>query len=83
MNGRCILSASEDIRRVAPYAVNVQVKVEIEPAGSFRRPADLAKVIDILHQANYRGYVALEYEAAEDPQVAVPRYLDQLRELIG
>jgi hypothetical protein len=29
-------------------------------------------VIDIVRQANHRGYVVLEYEASEDPRTAVP-----------
>ena len=30
--------------------------------------------------ANYQGFVALEYEATEDPWVAVPRALKQMKE---
>ena len=71
-----------DIERVAPYAINVQVKVEIQPVGSARQPADLGRIIGILKKAGYRGYVVLEYEAREDPLTAVPRYLDTLRKLL-
>jgi hypothetical protein len=35
----------------------------------------------MLRAVNYRGYVALEYEASEDPKVAVPRHLRALRQL--
>jgi sugar phosphate isomerase/epimerase len=72
-----------DIAKVAPYAITVQVKTEIKPAKSEKQPADLARIIKILRAANYRGYVALEYEAAEDPNIAVPRHLTELRKLIG
>ena len=51
--------------------------------GDTRREADLARVIGILKNAGYRGYIALEYEAKEDPKTAVPRYLKTLRELIS
>jgi hydroxypyruvate isomerase len=44
--------------------------------------ADLARMIGILREAGYRGFIALEYEAKEDPRVAVPRYLNKLRRLI-
>jgi hypothetical protein len=40
-------------------------------------------VVKILKDANFHGYVALEYEAAEDPKTAVPRYVKGLRKLIG
>jgi hypothetical protein len=34
-----------------------------------------------LRDVNYQGYVALEYESAEDPWKAVPPLLQQLQEL--
>ena len=43
--------------------------------------ADLARLIKILRDVNYQGYVALEYEAAEDPWKAVPELLKQLKDL--
>jgi len=72
-----------DLEKIAPYAVNAQVKVEVTPAGKGKESADLARVVKILQQANYRGYLVLEYEAAEDPFEAIPAYLDRLRSLIG
>ena len=44
--------------------------------------ADLARVVKILKDANYRGYLHLEYEGTEDPLVAVPRALKRLKELV-
>jgi hydroxypyruvate isomerase len=38
---------------------------------------------DILRKANYQGYVALEYEAAEDPYVAIPPLLKKLRGILA
>jgi len=72
-----------ELAAVAPYAVNVQVKPEIRRKGKFKEPADLDKVIAILRQARYSGYVVLEYNATEDPKTAVPQYIKQLRKLIG
>lgn len=69
-----------DLARCAPYAVNVQYKSQILRRGrKEKEPADLARVIQILREANYQGYVALEYEAPEDPWDAVPPLLRQLR----
>jgi sugar phosphate isomerase/epimerase len=70
-----------DLEKVAPYAVVAQIKTEISPNG-VRQEADLARVIGILRGSGYRGFVVLEYEAEEDPFVAVPRYLKELRRLI-
>ena len=70
-----------DLEKIAPYAVNAQIKVNVFPNGN-KQPADLARVIKILKAANYRGYVVLEYEAREEPRQVIPGYVKQLRELI-
>lgn len=73
-----------DLAKCAPYAVNVQVKVEMKPKGAKESvPADLPRVMQILRDANYQGWVALEYEAAEDPWKAVPTWLAKLKPLMA
>lgn len=71
------------LAQCAPYAVNVQVKSEIQRRGQKQEPADLARLVKLLRDANYQGYVALEYEAAEDPWNAVPGLLKRLQELFA
>jgi sugar phosphate isomerase/epimerase len=77
------LDPYDEIAQAAPYAVNVQVKTEIRRRGRSKEPADLSKVIGILRDAKYSGYVVLEYNAPEDPKTAVPRYVKTLRSLIS
>lgn len=72
----------KDLASCAPYAVNVQVKAEIQKRGQKKEWADLKREMQILRDANYQGYVALEYESAEDPWTAVPRLLKELKGLI-
>jgi len=72
-----------DLEKVAPYAVVVQVKTELKRPDQKPEEADLKRKIEMLRKVNYRGYVVLEYEAAEDPKTAIPRYARQLRELIS
>lgn len=72
-----------DLALIAPYAVNVQVKTEVEPKGQKKRDADLAKLIGILRDAKYSGYVVLEYEAKPDPMKAIPGHIKELRKLIS
>jgi sugar phosphate isomerase/epimerase len=72
-----------DLVKIAPYAVNVQMKGEVHPRGKANEPADLARLVKILRDANYQGYVALEYESKEEPWTAVPRLLKQMKELFG
>lgn len=72
-----------ELAELAPYAVNVQVKTEISRKGQKKENADLGKVVGILRDARYSGYVVLEYEAPEDPLAAIPRHLKTLRSLIS
>jgi sugar phosphate isomerase/epimerase len=72
-----------DLARLAPYAVTVQIKTEIQRAGMKKEDADLKRLVDILRAAGYRGYVALEYEAAEDPKAAVPQAVAALKKLMA
>jgi len=69
-----------DLAKIAPYAVNAQIKASIAPGGK-NQPADLPRIVDILKNAGYRGFVALEYEEQESPFEAIPKILDQLRPL--
>lgn len=69
-----------DLARCAPYALNVQYKVEMLPRGqTVKAFADMGRIVKILRDANYQGYVALEHEAKEDPWKTVPGWLEKLR----
>ena len=70
-----------DLEQIAPYAINAQVKVKVEVAGE-EQPADLERVVGILKDADYRGYLVLEYEESHDPWETIPRYVAELRDLI-
>lgn len=72
-----------DLAKLAPYAVNVQVKTEITPARKKTEDADIPRLVKMLRDAKYRGYVALEYEAKEDAKVAVPKYLAEMKKLMA
>jgi sugar phosphate isomerase/epimerase len=69
----------KEMERVAPYAVAVQCKTDLTPEGGKKQPMDYDRVVAILRQAKYSGYVALEYEAQEDPKTGVPKAIEQLR----
>jgi sugar phosphate isomerase/epimerase len=69
-----------DLTRIAPYAVNVQVKVSMNPSGGKKEPADFRRLAKILTDSGYRGYIVLEYEEPEDPREACPRHIDELRQ---
>lgn len=71
-----------ELERIAPYAMNAQLKVSVTAAGQ-RQPTDFGRVVNILKQAGYRGYLVLEYEESDQPRERIPVILDQLRELIA
>lgn len=71
-----------DLAKVAPYAVVVQLKTEMQIAGK-KQEADFPRLFGILRDVGYRGYVALEYEAAEEPTIAVPKYVKKLKAMIS
>ena len=70
-----------DLEKIAPLAINAQIKVAIKPAGK-KQPADLKRIVGILKKANYKGFVVLEFEEKEEPREQIPGYLAQLRKLI-
>ncbi len=71
-----------DLAKCAPYAVTAQFKVEMFPKDRPAEAADFPRILKILREAGYRGFISLEYEAKEDPMVAVPRYLTMMRKAI-
>jgi sugar phosphate isomerase/epimerase len=75
-----------DLAKIAPYAINVQLKMEMSPKGSKKgegQPADVPRLLKILRDANYQGWFTLEYEVAADPFGEVPKILEMLRPLLG
>lgn len=70
-----------ELELIAPYAVNAQVKVEIQRSGQ-KVESDLQRVLAILRKVNYSGWVALEYESDEDPLVAIPKWVKRLKPLM-
>jgi sugar phosphate isomerase/epimerase len=69
-----------EMAQLAPYAINVQVKVTVVPADGKRQKADFRRVAQIMADTGYRGYIVLEFEENEEPREACPRYLNEMRE---
>ena len=71
----------QDLEKIAPLAINAQIKVEMGGRGN-EVPADIPRIVKILKDAHYKNFIVLEYEAKEEPKEAIPGYLKQLRKLI-
>jgi sugar phosphate isomerase/epimerase len=65
--------------QLAPEAVLVQAKTYYGGGTWYTLDIDYDRVAEILRQANYRGYVSLEFEGKEDHRTAIPKSLELLR----
>jgi len=72
----------EDIARVAPYAATWQIKESVY-FGNEERRIDLEKIADILHEADFRGYVLVETLGEGDPRVKVKRFFQEVSAVFG
>ena len=72
----------EDIARCAPYAVNWQIKEEVNVSGQERK-TDLKKLVKIWRQCGYRGYLPLETLGEGDPRIKLPRFLEEVQHVLG
>jgi len=79
--GNYYTNAYEELEMAAPRAVNVQIKVEVVRNDGVKIPADLEKFRNILVNAKYKGWIALEYEAKGDPYIEIPIYIRKLKDL--
>jgi L-ribulose-5-phosphate 3-epimerase len=67
------------LQQIAPKTVFVQAKTYHGGGEWYSLDLDYRRVAKILNDVNYRGYVSLEFEGKEDPDVAVPKSLSMLR----
>jgi hypothetical protein len=73
---------------IAPYTVNAQLKVKITRGGRGQQgkaeDADLERVVKMLSDTGYRGYIVLEYEERDvaDRKAAIRGYIERLRKAI-
>jgi hypothetical protein len=62
--------------------LNVQFKADIDNPAGGKMPSDYKRLVQILRDGGYQGWVALEYESA-DPAGTVPKHLKILKELMA
>ena len=67
------------LAKMAPKTVYVQAKTYAGGGLWYTLDLDYDRIAAILRKANYRGYVALEFEGKEDPRTGVPQGLAVLR----
>jgi len=72
----------EEIARLAPYACTWQIKENVYRNGE-REKTDVEKIVEILRDARYRGYIPLETLAPGDPREKLPLFLDEVRRALA
>src|SRR5262245_20893971 len=63
-----------ELARIAPYSVNAQIKAKVGG-----KPADFKRLAKIMQDANYRGYIVLEYEEPGNVREECARYMNEIR----
>jgi len=71
-----------EIAAVAPYAATWQIKENLYARGKEEK-TDLKKIVRIVREAQYRGYLPLETLGEGDPRVKVPRFLGEFRKALS
>jgi sugar phosphate isomerase/epimerase len=69
-----------EIEKIAPRAAYVHFKTYYGGGEYYTLNLDYKRIAKILRAANYRGYVSLEMEGKENPESAVAKSLDVMRE---
>ncbi|HWB08462.1 MAG TPA: sugar phosphate isomerase/epimerase family protein [Pirellulales bacterium] len=70
----------DKLEQLAPLAVLLQAKTYYGGGEWYALDLDYPRIAAIMRRHNYRGYVSLEFEGKEDPDLAVPKSLTLLRE---
>jgi len=77
--GNFLESPYEKLKMIAPKTIFVQAKTYFGGGEWYTLELDYKRIAAILREVNYAGYISLEFEGKEDPDVAVPKSLEVLR----
>jgi len=77
--GNFLKEPYEDLRMLAPYAVLVHAKTYYGGGEWYTLDLDYDRIAEILAEANYSGYVSLEFEGKENPETGIPKSIALLR----
>lgn len=73
----------DKLKQIASKTVYVQAKTYYGGGEWYTLDLDYKRIAKILQDANYTGYVSLEFEGKENPDLAVPKSIAMLREAFG
>ena len=70
----------EKLEQIASKTVVVQAKTYYGGGEWYTLDLDYSRIAKILKKVNYSGYISLEFEGKEDPNIGVPKSLNLLRD---
>jgi L-ribulose-5-phosphate 3-epimerase len=73
----------DKLRMIAPKTVYAQAKTYYGGGEWYTLNLDYKRIAKILYDAGYSGFVSLEFEGKEDPDIAVPKSIELLRKAFG
>ncbi|PYM13590.1 MAG: xylose isomerase [Verrucomicrobia bacterium] len=77
--GNFLENPYDKLEQIAPKTVFVQAKTYYGGGEWYTLDLDYQRIATILADAGYHGYVSLEFEGKENPDVAVPKSIEMLR----
>ena len=73
----------DKLKQIAPKTIFVQAKTYPGGGEWYTLDLDYERIAKILADVNYTGYISLEMEGKENPDIAVPKSVALLREAFG
>lgn len=73
----------EKLKQIAPKTTFVQAKTYPGGGEWYTLDLDYKRIAKILADVDYTGYISLEMEGKENPEVAVPKSVTLLRAAFG
>jgi len=73
----------DKLKMIAPKTVYAQAKTYYGGGEWYTLELDYQRIAKILKSVDYTGYVSVEFEGKENPDVAVPKSIELLRRTIG
>jgi L-ribulose-5-phosphate 3-epimerase len=81
--GNFLENPYDKLRQIASKTVFVQAKTYSGGGEWYTLDLDYKRIAKILADVNYTGYISLEMEGKENPDVAVPKSIEMLRQAFG
>lgn len=71
-----------EVAKLTPYAATWQIKENLYVNGKEEK-TNLSKIVRIVREAGYRGYLPIETLGEGDPRNKVPKFLDEVRKALA